>query len=164
MPITPAQAISTDISWADAVFDGMMVSRAAVYRQDNTLDQDGNISNVTYVQLPTTLGDVNTLVPCAVRNLKGEELNTPPAPASQTSHQIQEFLIFMRVIQVDTPLVDLNHKHFLQILSADDVTDGVQLKDPNDPNAGAMLYNITNISNPLLLDHHLEVSATVITP
>lgn len=164
MPPVPAQAITTDITWADAVFDGMMVSRAAVYREDDVLDRYGNISSKTYVQIPTSLGDISVLVPCLVRNLKGEELNTPPAPASQTSHQIQEFLIFMRVIQVDTPLVDLNHKHFLQILSASDVANNVPLLNPNDPTSGCNLYNITNISNPALMDHHLEVAATVITP
>jgi hypothetical protein len=70
----------------------------------------------------------------------------------------------MRVLQVDSPLVDLNIKHFLQILTPAQVANSVALKDPNDKNAGAVLYDITNVSNPLQLDHHLEVSATVITP
>ena len=153
-----------DISFADSIFDQMMVSQAAVYRQDNVLNSYGNIASTTYVQLATNLGDMSVLVPCAVRNLKGEELNTPPAPASQTSHGIQEFLIFMRVIQVDSPLVPLNIKHFLQILTPAQIRNNVSLLDPNDKNSGAVLYNITNISNPLLLDHHLEVAATVITP
>lgn len=153
-----------DISWADTVFDGLLTSRAAVYRQSNVLDSYGNISGTTYVQLATNLGDASVLVPCAVRNMRGEELNTPPAPASQTSHGIQEFIIYMRVLQVDSPLVDLNIKHFLQILTARQVANGVALKDPNDKNAGAVLYDITSVSNPLLQDHHLEVSATVITP
>jgi len=155
-----------DISFADSIFDQMMVSQAAVYRQDNVLDSYGNIvqNAATYVQLPTNLGDQSVLVPCAVRSFKGEELNTPPAPASQTSHSIQEFLIFMRVIQVDTPLVPLNVKHFLQILTPAQIRNNVSLLDPNVKTSGAVLYNITNISNPLLLDHHLEVAATVITP
>ena len=150
-------AFPPDISWADGIFDDMMVSRAAIYRQDDVLDGYGASSTSTYVELVRD-------VPCLVRNLKGEELNTPPAPASQTSHGIQEFLIFMRVLTVDTPAVPLSIKHWMQILSQDQVLNGDDYKDLNDPNAGAVKYNITNVSNPVLMDHHLEVSATVITP
>jgi|SRR5581483_11457929 len=166
----PANALTfpPDITWADSVFDGMMTSGAAVYKQIDTFDGFNNIVS-DYVQIPTVTivnGVTKTvdLVPCLVRNLKGEELNTPPAPQSQTSHGIQEFLIFMRLIRVDNPPVDLNIKHWLQILSRNQIANGESLLDPNDANAGAVLYNITSISNPALLDHHLEVSATVITP
>ena len=69
----------------------------------------------------------------------------------------------MRVIKVGDP-IDLNIHHFLQILTPDDLAAGEDYADPNDPNAGAVLYNITNISNPAQLGHHLEVSATVLTP
>jgi hypothetical protein len=153
-----------DIHWADSIFDNMMVSRAAVYKKEAVLDAYGNISSSTFVQVDAQNIDLDVpaygdAVPVLVRNLKGEELNTPPAPASQTSHGIQEFLIFMRVIQVDDPPEPLNIKHWLQIRKL-----GEDLVDPNDPNAGAVLYNITSISNPALMNHHLEVAATVITP
>ena len=159
-------SIPPDISWADAVFDGMMTSRAAVYRKDETLDAYGNISNVIYTRLDCTLQDSSVVdqIPCLVRNLKGEELNTPPAPASQTSYGIQEFLIFCRPFQVDSPAVPITIRHFLQILTKNQVDQGVDYPDPNDPNAHAVLYNLTNISNPVLFDHHYELAATVLTP
>jgi len=158
-----------DISWADAAFDGMLTSRAAIYKETQAFDSFNNIASSTFIQLPTSTvinGVIQAvdLVPCGVRNLKGEELNTPPAPASQTSHGIQEFLIFMRVIQVDNPPVALNIKHFLQILSQAQIAAGQSLLDPNDANAGAVMYNITSISDPYLMGHHLEVAATVISP
>lgn len=146
-----------DISWADEVFDGMLASRLAVYRKDQTRDSYGNVSNVVYTELTRD-------IPCLVRNLKGEELNTPPAPQSQTSYGVQEFIIYMRLLQVDSPAVALNIRHFFQILTANQVANGDDYSDPNDPNEKAVLYNITNISNPALMDHHLEVSATVLTP
>jgi hypothetical protein len=158
-----------DITWADGVFDGMLTSRAAVYKEEQVLDTFGNISSSTFIQIPTSTivnGIIKSvdLVPCLVRNLKGEELNTPPAPASQTSHGIQEFLAFMRVIQVDNPPVPLNIKHWLQILSKAQIANGASLLNPNDANAGAVMYNITSLSDPALMGHHLEVSATVISP
>lgn len=167
-----------DISFADAAFDGMMIASAAIYRQDNVQDLYGATSSSTFVRLPITLlgrivqpdgtiippGTVLQAIPCLPKNMKGEELNTPPAPVSQTSHGIQQFLIFMRLVQVDNPAVDLNIKHWLQILSKMQVDAGEDFLNPNDPNAGAVMYNITNISNPAGLDHHLEVNATVIVP
>jgi hypothetical protein len=158
-----------DLSFADAVFDGMMLSRAAIYKQQQTLDSYGNLSSSIFIQLATStiVNGVVTpvgLVPCGVRNMKGEELNTPPAPASQTSHGIQEFIIYMRVIQVDSPPVPLNIKHWLQLLSPAQLASGAPLLDPNNPNAGAVMYNITNASDPYQLGHHLEVAATVISP
>lgn len=157
-----------DLSWADAAFDGMMTSRAAIYKEEQTFDSFNNISSSTFIQLATStiVAGVITpvlLIPCGVRNLKGEELNTPPAPASQTSHGIQEFLVFMRVIQVDAPPVELNIKHWMQILSQAQIANGQSLLDPNDANAGAVMYNITSISDPYLAGHHLEVAATVIS-
>src|SRR6266542_6586105 len=152
-----------DISWADEVFDGMMTSRAKIYRKEDTLDRYNNISASTFVAISATMtngpdtGDTVDTVPCLVQNLRGEELNTPPAPASQTSHGIQEFKLFMRILQVDNPTVDLNIKHWMQVLTKSEVENSVDFKDPNDPNAGAMMYNRTSISNPALQDHHLEV-------
>lgn len=146
-----------DLTWADQIFDQMMVSRAAVYRKDQVLDELNNISNVTFIELVRD-------VPCAVRSLKGEELNTPPAPASQTSTGIQQFLIFMRPLMVDEPPIAINIRHWLQILTPAQVAAGIDYSDPSDPNAQAVLYNLTNVSNPYQIDHHYELSATVLTP
>jgi hypothetical protein len=150
--------IPPSIAWADKMFDGMMVCRAAVYKQGATGQVDaGGQPILAYAELVRD-------VPCFVRPEGGKELNVPPAPSSQTSIGIATYLIFMRPIQVDSPAIALNIHHWLQILSPDDVTDGVDYKDPNDPLAGAVLYNITNVNNPGFMDHHLEIAATVLEP
>jgi hypothetical protein len=157
-----------DISWADYVFDGMMICRAAVYKSGATgqIDVYGQPIDI-FELLPVTAPagiDATQGMPCFVRPEAGKELNVPPAPASETSYGIATFMIFMRPIKVDTPPVDLNLHHWLQILTPAQVKNGEDYKDPNDPLAGAVMYNITNINNPAKLDHHLEINATVIEP
>ena len=155
-----------DLSWSDPIFDGMMVNRMKVYRRDQTLDRYNNVSNTIWTPLQCTMPDGSIVdeVPCLVRNLKGEELNTPPAPASQTSYGIQEFLVFCRPITVVDTVITLTIRHFLQVHTANQVKQGASWLDPNDPNAKAVLFNLTNISNPALIDHHFELAATVLTP
>jgi hypothetical protein len=147
-----------DIAWADEAFDGMMVCRAAVYKSGATGQVDA------YRQPISTYQMLREDVPCFVKSLGGKELNVPPAPASETSYGIATHLVFMRPIQVDSPPVDLNIHHWLQILSAAEVAAGATYSDPNAPNAGAVLYNITNVNDPALWGHHLEISTTVIEP
>jgi len=146
------------IAWADAMFDGMMVCRAAVYKQGATGQVDAGGQPITeFFELAHD-------VPCFVRPEGGKELNVPPAPTSETSFGIATYLIFMRPLKVDNPAIPLNIHHYLQILSPAEVRASADYKDPNDPLAGAVLYNITNVNNPGLMDHHLEIAATVLEP
>ncbi len=161
----PFSTLPPDISWADTVFDGMMVSRMAVYRKDQILDRYGNVSNTVYTRLNCTMADSSVVdqVPCLVQALHGYELNTPPAPQSQTSYGVKQFKIFCRPFDVvDTP-PDLTIRHFLQVLTQKQVALGNDYPDPNDPNAKAVLYNLTDDTNTALLDHHFELYATVLT-
>lgn len=146
------------------MFDGMMTSRAAVYRQDNVEDGYGATSTATFVRINVVMpdGTIQDYVPCLPKSLKGEELNTWPAPVSQTSHGLQQYEVFMRMITVDDPAVDLNIKHWLQILSKKQLDAGQDFLDMNDANSGAIKHNVTNISNPAGMGHHLEVTTTVI--
>jgi hypothetical protein len=98
-------------------------------------------------------------VPCFAEKLEGKELNVPPATTSETSFGVAQWRIYMRPIEVDFPAVDLSIHHFLQLKNPGD-TD----LDPNDPESGVILYNITNVENPALMDHHFEVTATTIEP
>src|SRR6185369_17576875 len=118
-----AFVIPPDVSWADPIFDGMMTSRMAVYRRDQTLDNYNNVSNTTYTQLSALItngehaGETLTQVPCLVQALKGYELNTPPAPQSQTSYGIQTYKIFCRLFTLVDDPNPLTIRHFLQILT-----------------------------------------------
>lgn len=150
--------IPPDITWADQIFDGMMTSRAAVYKQGATGQVDNGGQPITeYFELVKDIA-------CFVRPEGGKELNVPPAPPSETSFGIATYLIFMRPLKVDSPAIPLNNHHWLQILTKAEVLAGADYRDPNDPLAGAVLYNITNVNNPGLLDHHYEISATVLEP
>jgi len=152
-------AIPPDLSWADADFDGMMVSRLAVYKKQAILDGYGQVVGNT-----STMIEVARDIPCFVQPLTGQELNTPPAPASQTSYGVQQFKIFLRPTLVDTPERAISIRDFFQILTKTQVDNGDSFLDPNDPNNKVLLFNITNISNPANWDHHLEITATVLTP
>ncbi len=139
-------------------FDAVMICRAAIYKTGSTGQTD------SYGQPINTYELLARDVPCFVESDGGKELNVPPAPTSETSYGIATFLIFMRPIQVDSPPVDLNIHHWLQILDPTEVAAGEDYKDPNDPLAGAVLYNITNVDNPAKINHHLEIAATVLEP
>ena len=159
-----------DVSWADARFDEMMTSRLAVWRKDQSPDQYNLVSNVVYTRLSCTMvngklaGQTVDRVPCLDQALKGYELNTPPAPQSETSYGIQTYKVFCRLFTLlDSPAA-LTIRHFLQVLTKAQVDAGADFPDPNDANAKAVLYNVTDIENPALMDHHLELYATVITP
>lgn len=159
--------IPPSIVWADAMFDGMMVSRAAIYKQGATGTDAGGQPITEYQRLDVTAPagiDISQGVPCFVRPEGGKELNVPPAPTSETSFGIATYLIFMRAIKVDSPAIPLNNHHWLQILTQKQVLAGEDYKDPNDPVQHAVLYNITNVNNPGLMDHHLEIAATVLEP
>ena len=96
-------------------------------------------------------------VPCWHTPVKGEELNVPPAPVSQTSALISQHLILMRPVKVGDPEIALNPRHFLQIKAVGELN-----KDPNDSASGAQMYDITFVDNVENLDHHIEINATLV--
>ena len=138
-------------------FDDLLLCRAAIYKQGATGTDAGGQPITEYFELVKD-------VPCFVESDGGKELNVPPAPPSETSLGIATYTIFMRPLKVDSPAIPLNNHHWLQILSPADVLAHNDYKDPNDPLQKAVLYNITNVNNPGLLDHHLEIAATVLEP
>jgi hypothetical protein len=133
-------------------FDSVLHMRCSVWKKVTT-------SETGYGQPIERFEMLVDDVPCFVEQQSGKELNVPPAPASETSLGIATYLVFLRPLSVDVPAVPLNNHHFLQVRRPDDWT-----LDPNDPNSGAVMYNITDVDNPGMLDHHYEVMATVIKP
>ena len=138
--------------FADDPFDSVMNRVCSIWKKTST----GETSYGQPIESFELLADN---VPCFIEQTSRKELNVPPAPASETSVGVATYHIFMRPIQVDNPAVDLSIHHWLQVKKA-----GQPNLDPNDPNSGALMYNITDVDNPALMDHHFEVTATLIRP
>lgn len=134
------------------MFDQLLNMRCSVWKKSSAGTTAYNQPIEEFVRLADD-------VPCYVEQTSGKELNVPPAPTSDTNTGIATYMIFMRPLSVDSPAVPLNNHHYLQVKKPGDET-----LDPNDANSGAVIYDITNVDNPGLVDHHYEVSATVLEP
>jgi hypothetical protein len=138
--------------FADDPFDLVLNSACSIWKKTSTDNTYGQPVD-TYVLLADD-------VPCYVEQTSGKELNVPGSGApSETSVGVATFLILLRPIKVDTPPVDLNIHHFLQVKNPGDTN-----LDPNDKNSGAVMYNVTDVDNPGRMNHHFEATATVIRP
>lgn len=136
-------------------FDAILNAKCSIWKKGGSgvFDSYGHESQ-TFTLLKDNIA-------CSVMPGSGKELQT------EAAFGIQSYTVFMRPQKVDNPPVDLNIHHWLQInttigldgTSADLVnppaTDGQQLING---------LNITNISNPGLLNHHLEISASLVEP
>jgi hypothetical protein len=148
--------------FADDPFDSIMNKVCSIWKKGESGVDGYGQPIYTYTRIDATLKSDSTVlvdVPCFAEKLEGKELNVPPATTSETSFGVAQWRIYMRPIEVDFPAVDLSIHHFLQLKNPGD-TD----LDPNDPESGVILYNITNVENPALMDHHFEVTATTIEP
>jgi hypothetical protein len=133
-------------------FDNLLNRACSIWKKQSTGTNSYGQPIETFVLLVDD-------VPCFEEQQTGKELNVPPAPASETSLGVKTYLILMRPIKVDSPPVKLNNHHYLQTKDPGDPT-----LDPNDPNSGAILYNVTDVDNPSQMNHHFQVMATVIEP
>jgi hypothetical protein len=138
---------------AEDPFDSLLNKVCSVWKKGATGQEDNYGNEIQEFDL--LLDDV----PCYVEQIKGQELNTPPAATSQTSFGVLQYRIYMRPITVDVPAVPLNQHHWLQIRDQ-----GTVNLNPNDSTSGAVMHNITHVEDPGQQGHHLEVETTVILP
>ncbi len=133
-------------------FDRYLNMACSVWKKQGTGQTDGygQEQDPVFVKLADD-------VACYVEAQTGKELNVPPAPPSETSLGVAQYLVFMRPLQVDDPPIDLNNTHYLTIKRPDTAT-----LDPNDPVSGAVMHNVYFVDNPGYLNHHFEVFTTVV--
>jgi hypothetical protein len=96
-------------------------------------------------------------VPAMVQPGEGKELDTAAA------FGIQTFMFFMRPQMVDDPPRRLNIHHWLQI-NRYTTFDGKMVIVVDPPSADGTMYDIENVINPEVFDHHIEVRAKLIEP
>jgi hypothetical protein len=132
------------------LFDTLLKDRCSVWKK-------GSISSVNgYGIVSQSFTLVAQDVPCRVQPGGGRELE------SDVAYGIQQYMFFMRPLQVDDPPVDLTIHHWLQINLQTDMNGNVVMQA--DPDENGKMFDIKNIKNPDLLNHHFEITAELIEP
>jgi len=147
-----ANPLTAPFTFGNDKFDLLLNKVCSVWKKDST-------STTSYGQPIETYVLLKDDVRCYAEKQSGKELSVPPAPVSETSTAIETWVIFMRPLSVDDPPVELNNHHYLQVKNPGDPT-----LDPNNALSGAVIFNITDVDNPGLGNHHFEVAATVLRP
>jgi hypothetical protein len=149
--------------FADDPFDSVLNKVVSIWKKGVSGTDVYGQPIQSYSRVDATLiadSSLVSFVPCFAEKLTGKELNVPPATTSETSFGVSTWRFYMRPIQVDSPPIDLGIHHSLQLKNAAGDAD----LDPNDPTSGALMYNVTDVDNPGLLNHHFEIEATLIEP
>ncbi|HJZ76952.1 MAG TPA: hypothetical protein VKE51_34715 [Vicinamibacterales bacterium] len=132
------------------LFDSLLKDRCSVWKKGDvtTVDAYGIVSQA-FTQVAQDIS-------CRIQPGPGKELET------EAAYGIQQFLFYMRPLLVEMPPVPLTIHYWLQINLTRDLAGNIVTQ--TSPSAVGTMYDIKNIKNPDMLNHHLEILAELVEP